>query len=79
MGKTFPYLPLRPDLAVIIWALIADEDQHLCDDHFVLYLSRIKSVPATGSKFSNLGGYNLGCCFGFRVLSPGLLSCWSHQ
>jgi len=39
LDKTFSYLPLRPGLAVTIWTLIADEDQHLCDDCFVLYPS----------------------------------------
>ena len=41
LWTTFPYLPLRPGLAVSILALIADEDQHLCDDCFVFKILQL--------------------------------------
>jgi hypothetical protein len=80
-GFGIPYLPLRPGLAVTIWALIIDS-WCLCDVCFVLYPSRIKSVSTIDSKFSNLEGAIWVVVLDFPelgVLSPGLLSCWSHQ
>ncbi len=35
LWTTFPYLPLRPGLAVTKWALITDS-WHLCDDCYEL-------------------------------------------
>ena len=63
--KLSPISPLRPGLAVTILALITDSLVLVWWLLCVIPLSRIKSVSATGSKFSNSGGCNLVCCFGF--------------
>jgi len=49
-GQNIPLSSSQTRPVVTIWALIADEYQHLCDDCFVLYpsLTRIKLVLRLG-------------------------------
>ncbi len=45
MGKNLPYIHLRPDLAVTIYALIVDESPPPCDNCFMIF-PRVKLVFA---------------------------------